>query len=130
MLDENRKNYIKVGNYLKAEITSKKILKLRTVENKKLLEELKQSFINSKNNFEDEKAYQINTIKEEFEEEYLKIKEKLKEFELKLNEKNKKEIQDFIEKFDKKYPKVIMPNNILQIDNLKKTLFSLLRANR
>ena len=95
-----------------------------------LLEELKQSFINSKNNFEDEKAYQINTIKEEFEEEYLKIKEKLKEFELKLNEKNKKEIQDFIEKFDKKYPKVIMPNNILQIDNLKKTLFSLLRANR
>ena len=123
MLEENRKRYIKAGNLIKAENAYKKIIHLKSVENEKIEEDLKQSFFLNKSHIEDDQTLEINNDKEDFENKIIKVNEKYKELQSKLHEKNKKELTEFIQNFEKKYPK---PFNIYvkEIDSLKKALNS------
>jgi len=127
LLEENRRKYQKLGNYQKAETAKNRIAQLRNVENEKAEEELKQTFYNHKSHIEDDNIYELDTYKEEWEIKVNKAKEKYKELQSKLHEKYKKEIQDFIQVFDKKYPKVSTSAQIKEVNALKKTLNALLR---
>ena len=102
LLEENRKKYLKSGNFAKAETAYKRIKQLKGAENDKIEEELKQTFFNNKSHLEDDQVFEINSIKEQFDSKTKKIKDKYKEFQYKLQEKNKKEIIEFIEIFEKK----------------------------
>jgi len=70
--------------------------------------------------------YWKRKVKEEWENKIKGAEEKYKELQYRLHEKYKKEIQDFIQNFEKKYPKPLFIH-VKEINVLKKTLSALLR---
>lgn len=120
MLTDYQKKCAKEGKFVEAELTKKRIAQLKDVQDKKMLEGVKERQEKERLNLEKSQKDELNKYNTGKDEELYEISSKFQEQQQQLKMKHKKEENEKRDLFEKGYPKNVKPSN--ELINLNKKL--------